>query len=145
MYDIATLELDDGIVMVAVNAIINGQTFVPGPGGNYRLFAVNDKKVIGDGGANRHVLVIVGHGGANELSGCRTWTEFRQSVTGGVDWSNAATVYVAACSTLGEDGTQFLHGSIANDIKAAFPGATVWASTSNVRAGDLAGNWERLR
>jgi len=143
-YDIVTLEPEDPVVMNAVNAIIKGTGAIPGPNGNYRFIAGNAVHVEGDGGANSQVLVVVAHGNANSLSGYSSWADFRNSVSVNVDWANKTTVYLAACSTAGEDGAQFLHGNIANEVKAAFPNATVWASSSNVGSGTQSGDWHKL-
>jgi len=150
MYVIVTLEMKDELVRKAINVIIKGRAGVlPGPKGNYCLFAVdaeNPTQREGDGGARSDVLAIVGHGGANDLSGCSTWQQFRQRTSHVVDWTqiNPASVYIVACSTSAEDGRQFLHGNIARNIKAAFPYATVWASSSGVEADRLTGDWQQV-
>lgn len=144
MYDIVTLEPEDPVVMVAVNAIIAGKGAIASPNGNYRLFAPGDKRVEGDGGAARHTLVVVAHGNANKLSGKNSWAAFREEVGETVDWSNVDTVYLAACSAAGENGRAFLTGNIANEVKRAFPRATVWASSSNVSNVTQSGDWQKL-
>lgn len=144
MYDIVTLEPEDPVVMTAINAIVNNKACIAAPEGGFRFFAVNAKRAEGDGGANKHVLVVVGHGGLNSLSGYPSWAAFRDSAPDGVDWAGAAQVYIAACSTLG-DGKQFLYGSIAREIKADFPDAQVWVSTSNVSGKTLRGDWQMLQ
>ena len=145
MYDIVTLESADQTVTTAVNAITKGQGYIPAPNGHYRFIATNAVHVEGNGGTNKEVLVVVGHGNTNSLSGHMTWADFRHSVTANVDWiSNKTTVYLAACSTNKDDGTAFLHGNIAREVKSAFPHATVWASSSNVTAKTQAGDWHKL-
>lgn len=144
MFDIVTLEPEDAIVMTAINAIVNGKGAIPSPSGNYRLVVPGDLQVEGDGGTGSKVLVVVAHGSVNSLSGYPTWAAFRDEVGNRVPWTEKTTVYLAACSNAGEDGTQFLHGSIANEVKAAFPGATVWASSSDVSADTQSGDWHKL-
>jgi hypothetical protein len=144
MYDIVTLEPEDKDVMTAVNAIIDAEGAIPGTNGNYRFFVPGAVSVEGDGGANSHVLVVVAHGNVNSLSGHKSWADFQNSVPEGVDWANVTTIYIAACSVAGEDGTAFLNGNIANEVKAAFSNATVWASSSDVNSGTLAGDWHML-
>ncbi|WP_020476486.1 hypothetical protein [Zavarzinella formosa] len=144
MYDIVTLEPEDKVVMAAVNAIIAGNGAIPGPNGNYRFIAPGGTKVAGDGGAKNAVLVVVAHGSPDTLSSCKTWPLYKSDVTEAVDWAGKTTVFLAACSTAGTDGGKFLHGNIANQVKADFPKATVWASDCDVTAGTQAGNWHKL-
>lgn len=144
MFDIVTLEPEDGVVMSAINAIVDGQGAIPGPKRNYRLVVPGALRVEGNGGTGSSVLVVVGHASANVLSGCKSWAAFRQDVGDVVPWAEKTSVYLAACSTAGDDGRQFLHGNIANEVKAAFPNATVWASSSNVSAGTQSGDWQKL-
>lgn len=144
MYDIVTLEPEDAVVKTAINAIVKGQGAIPGPDGNYRFIARNAVLVEGDGGADSAVLVVVGHGDTNRLSGCKTWSEFKGYLGGDIDWQEKGIVFLAACATAQEGGLQFLHGNIANDIKKNFPHATVWASASNVSASTQQGDWQKL-
>ncbi len=145
MYDIVTLEPDDTVVMDAVNAIIAGKGAIPGPNGNYQFIAPNDKYRKGDGGRKSQVLVVVAHANPDSLSGCRSWAEFQESVgRDAVEWAQKTTVYLAACSTANEDGTKFLYGNIAREVKKAFPNATVWASSSNVGSKTQSGDWQKL-
>ena len=144
MYDIVTLEPDDKIVMAAVNAIVKGEGAIPGPKGNYRFIARNGLYIEGDGGNSCAVLVVVGHGNADSISGCDTWSELKQRVGGDIDWKGKQTVYIVACSTYGEDGSKFLHGNIASEIKQDFPNATVWASASAVSSSTQSGDWHKL-
>ena len=130
--------------MDAVSSIVRGQGAIPGPNGNYRFFVPGDQRVEGDGGTMSRVLVVIGHGSPNSLSSCKTWAEYRESVGERIDWKDKTTVYLASCSLAGEDGSQFLHGNIANEVKATFPNATVWASSVNVGSHTQSGDWHRL-
>ncbi|HVI07295.1 MAG TPA: hypothetical protein VND65_03270 [Candidatus Binatia bacterium] len=144
MYDIVTLEPEDRKVMTAVSAIINGQGAIPGPpGGHHRFFVPGDVKQEGDGGQAVRTLVIVGHGNANRLSRKETWEAYREDLPG--DWGgNPDRVYIASCRTVADGGRAFVFGNIASQIKAAYPNARVWASTTNVDAGAQFGNWEEI-
>ena len=145
MYDILTLEPDDDVVMRAIKAVIAGRATIGGPEGDYRLLTPGDTWVEGDGGTGVEVLVIVGHGNANKLSGCGKWTLFREHFDGRVDWNHKTEVYLAACSTAGEGGSAFVHGHFAGGVRAAFPTRVrVWASTTAVRGRDLTGDWVQL-
>lgn len=69
-----------------------------------------------------------------------------QSVTANADpdWRRGKDrVSLVACSTAGV-GTKFVHGNFANEVKAAFRGATVWASEGPVSASTSAGDWLRV-
>jgi hypothetical protein len=143
MYDIVTLEPEDIAVITAVNAIKDGEGAIPGPNGNFRLFVPDNIRQEGNGGKSTRTLVIVGHGSANSLSGEKTWRGYRETLPG--DWGyDPDRVYVAACKTAGENGNAFLHGNIAREIKAAYPNATVWASTSDVTNRTQSGDWEKV-
>ncbi len=147
MYDIVTLEPGDPVVMTAVNAIRVGQGAIPGPNGQYRLIVPGGVPFQeGNGGVNSHVLVVVAHGNANSLSGRPTWAQFRNDVGhDAVDWGNKTQVYIAACSAAQGGGQAFLHGNIANEVRAFFPpNVTVWASSNNVDANTQNGDWQQL-
>jgi hypothetical protein len=141
VYDIVTTEPEDRVVMIAVNAIVRGEGAIPGPNGNYRFVVPGDIKVEGDGGTNNSTLVVVAHGSAQSLGGRQTWRSFRETLGDNISWTDAKKVYLAACSTAGEDPSRFLHGSIAAEVKAAFPLATVWASSTNVDSRTQSGDW----
>ena len=144
MYDIVTLEPEDAVVMTAVDAIVQGAGAIPGPNGNYQFYASGSTEAVGDGGRASTVLVVVGHGGANSLSGRSTWKEYREDVGSSVPWAEKTRVYLAACSTAGGNGASFLHGNIAQEVKAAFPNAKVWASSSSVSSRTQSGDWQLL-
>lgn len=149
MFDIVTIEPEDEVVKSAINLIINGKGHpIPSPGGNYRYIAVDAVHMQGNGGASCEILCIVGHADADDLSGEKTWKNYVQAVSAGsTDWkSNKTSVYLVACSTAGTDGTKFLHGNIANEIKSSFPGAKVWASSTDVGVTDsgFTGEWQKL-
>ena len=146
MYDIVTLEPGDPVVMIAINAIVAGQGAIAGPNGHYRVIMPGNVHVEGDGGVNSHVLVVVAHGNANSLSGRPTWAQFLDDVGhDAVNWGNKTHVYIAACSAAQGGGQAFLHGNIANEVRAFFPpNATVWASSSNVSAITQDGDWQQL-
>jgi hypothetical protein len=119
MFDIVTTEPEDKAVMTAVEVIKSGKAKLLGPKAGYRFIAVNDVAVAGCGGAEERVLVIV-------------------------DWRRGKDrVFLVACLTAGV-GTKFVHGNFANEVKAAFRGATVWASEGPVSASTLAGDWLRV-
>ncbi len=146
MYDIVTLEPGDPVVMIAINAIVAGQGAIPGPNGHFRVIMPGGMPFQGgDGGVNSHVLVVVAHGNANSLSGRPTWAQFLDDVGhDAVNWGNKTHVYIAACSAAQGGGQAFLHGNIANEVRAFFPNATVWASSSNVSAITQDGDWQQL-
>jgi len=147
MYDIVTLEPEDGAVERGVNAIIKGQGTIPDPQGNYRYIVPGSHHVEGDGGTHSHVVVVVGHGTANSISKRNTFAKFREDAGDVVDWKNATTIVLVPCSTNAEDGTAFLHGNIAHEVKAACPHATVWASSTAVTRGSQSGwhaDWHKL-
>ena len=144
MFDIVTIEPKDAVVLKAVHTLTEGNAVIANPSGNYRFIARNACLAEGDGGTNKEILVIVGHASPDSISHCRTWQAFKQDVTVDVDWTTGKTsIYIAACSTAGE-GTKFAYGNFANEIKAAFPNAVVWASNSAVDANDLSGDWQQV-
>lgn len=144
MYDIITTEDYDETVMLAVNAIIKGVGVVPSTGGNYVFRTPSAARTAGNGGKNTDILVVVGHGSADSLSGMKNWKAYQSEFpNSGISWDTKTAVYVVACSTSGS-GNAFLHGNFARTVKAAFPRATVWASSSPVNALHLTGNWEKI-
>jgi hypothetical protein len=142
MFYIVTTEADDRVVENAVNAIRSGEGAIPGPNGNYKFVTPSATHTEGDGGTSSSTLVIVGHASANALSRCATWGRYREEIGERVDWREPTRVYIAACSTAGEGGRKFLHGSIASEIAKSFPAATVWASSTNVGSRTQAGDWQ---
>lgn len=145
MYDILTLEPEDKVVIRAVNALIAGRTTLTHPAGNYRLLTPGGTHVEGDGGSGVEILVIVGHGSADALSGCASWPKYREHFEDEVDWDHKSVVYLAACSLSGDGGRAFEHGHFAAGVRKGFPRrVTVWASSTAVRGGDLTGDWEKL-
>lgn len=142
MYYVVTTEPEDPVVMVAVNAIVKGEGAIPGPNGGYKLVVPGSVHTEGDGGVGSATLVIVAHASTTKIGGCRTWAEYRGKFSDAVDWREPRQVYVAACSTAGEDPSRFVHGSIAGEIKAAFRWATVWASRTAVSSRTQSGDWE---
>jgi hypothetical protein len=148
MFDIVTMQPEDNIVETAINSIIQGKGVIPSPNGNYRYFAVDTVHTVGDGGAGRQVLVVVGHGSPNTLSGYESWKRFKEDVNSHHKnsdiFGNKKTVYIAACS-IGGEGNQFLYGNIAQEIKNDFPNATVWVSISKVGSITQSGDWQQLK
>jgi hypothetical protein len=144
MYDIVTHEPEDHVVETAYNSIIGGHGAIPGPTGGYRLIVPGNTHAHGDGGAHSATLVVVGHGNVNSLSGYANWAAYQKNVNQHVNWAEKTHVYLAACSVNAPDGTAFLHGNFARSVKAAFPHAIVWASSSNVTARTQAGDWHQL-
>jgi len=144
MFDIITTEPEDSAVKMAVNVITtNPKAMISVPHSGFRYIAINAQHTEGDGGSGKDVLVVVGHAGPDSISGASTWSAYVQEVTAKVDpdWrKNKKTVYLVACSTAGS-GQKFLYQHIAQEVKNAFPGATVWASTTAVSARDLSGDW----
>lgn len=147
MFDIVTLEPEDSAVEMAVAVVTTNQSDVVGvPKTGYRFIAINNVRVEGDGGSDKDVLVVIGHAGPDSISGARTWAEYVQGVTAKADpdWrSNKKTVFLVACSTA-DAGQKFLYRNIADEVKKAFPKATVWASTTAVSARDLTGTWTQV-
>jgi hypothetical protein len=141
VYDIVTTEPEDRVVIIAVNSIVNGEGAIPGPDGNYRFAVPGSMRVEGDGGTKSSTLVVVAHASAKSLGGQQTWRSFREALGADIRWADVTKVYLAACSTAGEDPSRFLHGSIAAEVKAAFPHATVWASSTNVGSRTQSGDW----
>lgn len=145
MFDIVTIQATDAVVATAVKTIIEKTGYIAVPDDGYRLIAGDKCQVVGKGGS-ANTLVVVGHAGPDSISDQKTWDAFAKRVTASVDpdWRKDKTrVYLVACSTSAE-GTKFGHGNIANEIKAKFPDAKVWASTTAVLATDLSGDWEVL-
>lgn len=145
MFDIITIEPDDSVVMAAVNTITQGKAVIAQPKDGFRVFARDAVHVEGKGGSS-NILIIVGHASADSLSGSKTWQGFAQQVTATADpnWNaDKSSVFIAACSTAGS-GTKFGYGNFANEIKAAFPHAVVWASKTAVYATDLSGDWVQV-
>lgn len=146
MYDIITAESSDDAVMTAVNSIIKGGGVIPSPGGNYVFSVTNASHKEGDGGTGVHTLVIVGHGLAGELSGCKDWSTYKSEFSSvDISWKDKTTVYIVACSTAKEGvSNYFNYKSFASTVKKDFSGATVWASKGDVKALDQSGDWEKI-
>ncbi|MGI4764933.1 MAG: hypothetical protein ACRYGP_07685 [Janthinobacterium lividum] len=146
MFDIVTLEPNNAIVMIAVNAIVHGEEgLLPKPNGNYRFFAGSTAEhTEGDGGSQQHVVAFVGHGDVNSISGHKKFIEYLGDCNPKVEWKQAKSVYLVACSTSADDGAAFLHGSIAKDAATRLSPATVWASPKAVTAKTLSGDWEKV-
>jgi hypothetical protein len=144
MYDIVTIEPEDEIVQRAINCIIGRETNVTyPPKGGYRLIYRNVFHKEGDGG-DSNVLVIVGHGSPNGLSGTKTWRAYCEELTAEIDWKKGKnSIFIVACSANGK-GQKFGYGNFAREIKDAYPKATVWASSSAVDANGLEGDWKTL-
>lgn len=146
MFDIVTLEPEDPIVMSAVNGIVGGQEGpLPSPGKNYRLYLGSASSKEGDGGTAKHVVAIVGHGAANVISGHGTFKSYLADCSGEIDWKNATSIYLVACSTSASDGRAFLTGHIAQEVADTFPKAAVWASPTAVTAKNQAGDWDKVK
>lgn len=146
MFDIVTIEPEDAVVKKAVSTVQTGNDIVSAPAEGYRYTALSTTLTKGDGGAAKKVLVVIGHAGADTLSGESTWSNYVKKVTATVDpgWRDDKTsVFLVACSTAAT-GTKFVHGNIATEVKAQFPNATVWASSTAVSATDLSGDWEKI-
>lgn len=140
MFDIVTITPEDDAVEIAVDALMNRKTKIVNPTKGFRFVTHNSAQEI-DGGGSEQILVIVGHGSANSLSGCKTWAEYQSNVCSDVNWkSDKKSVYIVACSTA-DDGEKFFYQNIADEIKKRFFGAKVWASSTVVNAKDLSGDW----
>lgn len=147
MYDIVTIEPEDRVVQTAYNNVIGGHLGVlPNPNGNYRLVVPGAVHTQGNGGTGSAVLVVVGHGSANSLSGAANWAAYVEEVgRDRVNWGEKTSVYLLACSTAAPDGNAFLHGNFAGSVRHAFGNnVTVWAASTAVGAGTLSGDWVRL-
>lgn len=143
MFDIVTITPEDDAVEIAVDALMNRKAKIVSPTKGFRFVTHNSAQEI-DGGGSEQILVIVGHGSPDSLSGCKTWAEYKSNVFKSVDcWSDKKSVYVVACST-DSNSNKFCYRNIADEIKESFSSATVWASSTPVNAGDLTGNWEKL-
>lgn len=146
MYDIITTTPDDKTVMNAVNSIIKGGGVIPSPGGNYVFSTPNASQQEGNGGTGGHTLVIVGHGSAGSLSGCKDWSTYKSEFSGrDISWNSKTTVYIVACSTAAEGGSDYFnYQNFASTVKKDFPNATVWASKGNVGSISKNGDWEKI-
>jgi hypothetical protein len=146
MYDIVTLEPDNDEVKTALEKILGGQSdVIPDPKGGYTLFKPNAKPVERNGGGTESVLVIVGHGGPNVLSGKLTWREYKQALPGAWTERTPKSVWIVSCSTAGE-GHGFLTGNIAREVKRDYPDPiSVWASETGVDPEDLTGDWQVMK
>ncbi len=127
------------------NAIIKGSTTVPGPKQGYRLFVPGNMSLKGNGGASQGIVVVVGHGSVNNLSGFSTWKAYQDDVSDKVDWASAETIYIVSCSTAGEGGNRFAYGNIASEVCSAFAKKAIWASKSAVTAKTGEGDWVKLK
>ncbi len=146
MFDIVTIEPDDETVKKALKTVQDGNNIVSAPKAGYRYTALNATAMSGDGGTATKVLVVIGHAGPDTLSGETSWSNYVKKVTATVDpgWrDDKTTVYLVACSTAAT-GTKFAYKNISDEVKAQFPNATVWASSTVVSATDLSGDWEKI-
>lgn len=146
MYDILTFESEDDTVKKAVNAVRKGQSGVtPNPEENYRFIVPSKLYKEGNGGENKSTLVLVGHGSANKLSGQDTWDEYKENFRDYIGGITYTTIFIVACSTANEKGgNKFAYQNWAQTLKKAYPNATVWASSTEVNAETLEGDWVQV-
>ncbi|CAB3640857.1 hypothetical protein [Trinickia soli] len=145
MFDIITTEPDDSAVQTAINTVAQDKSNVVSAKGSYVLTTPTASHTEGGGGEDRNVLVIIGHGSANSLSDCQTWACYKKQFSHlNIEWDKKTSVYIVSCSTAGQSYSAFVHGNFAREVKATFPEATVWASSTPVNARTLEGDWEKL-
>ena len=146
MFDIITTQYDNSAVKEAVETVAMGKQGIIEANGSYRLTVEGRRHATeGDGGASRRVLVIVGHGSANGLSGCRTWAEYKIIFGNLIEWSEKDTVYLVSCRGADESFEALGFGNISREVAKDFPDATVWASSTPVFVTTLQGTWEKVQ
>ncbi|MBC1239128.1 hypothetical protein [Nostoc sp. 2RC] len=147
MYDIITTESEDTAVNQAVNSVIQGNVgVITSPNGHYRFITPSNTLLEGNGGQDQEVLVIVGHGSGDSLSGFKVWSRYKDDFkTQDLDWKTKKIVYILACSTASDEQQAYLgYKNFAETVKKDFPEATVWAASSSVSSQTLLGNWQKV-
>lgn len=143
MYAIATLEPQHPTVMRAIELILEGASPLPQSSGRCEMWWPGKTHVLDDAPAEMSVLVLVGSGDEDALSGQLDWDGYRAALGHEAELEGFDEVHAVACPIHGRQTIRFAQGAFATDLQRRRADAQVWLYAVPGAASHQAAGWNQ--